>query len=185
MAQRRGTSVLIVGFRCRWPVAQCQRASPLEPTPLARMAQRRGALTFRSATAGQGDQLRGALCSIVWPSPPLTPLGRNGATRLCFGVVAGKDGLQAEAATHPGDAFTSCPPPSCMSPHWSWWRGGAPLVPPLPLARMAQRHRAPSCCMPVSSLATVSAARSPFVQPCLSRVAQWCRALPSSGVAVG
>jgi len=59
VAQRRGASFLVVGLS-QWRSASA--FTPLEPTPLARMAQRRGALTFRSATASQGDQRGAAHC---------------------------------------------------------------------------------------------------------------------------
>ena len=70
------------GCRCRWPVAQRQRAlSPLEPMPLSRMAQRRGALTFPAAPAGQEDPLaRGATVRRVLP-PLQLPLARGAAAQ--------------------------------------------------------------------------------------------------------
>ena len=59
VAQVRGASFLVV-WLSQWRIASA--FSPFEPTPPARVAQRRGALTFRATTASQGDQRGVAHC---------------------------------------------------------------------------------------------------------------------------
>ena len=79
------------------------------------LEQRRGTLTFRAATTGQGDQRRGALCPLAWPPPPLTLMSRSGAPHLFFAIVTGQGFLEAVAAAHPAGTAPLCPPPSCTS----------------------------------------------------------------------
>ena len=70
---------------------------PVPPSPLAGVAQPRGALTFRAAVVGQDGAACGAMCSplpcrLRWPgwrssAPGITAAGQRGAVARCSPLV--------------------------------------------------------------------------------------------------